>query len=183
MELAASQHERGGPMTPDNLRDVLAEVIQPAFDEWLFRMHGVVSSCGHETEAEGIADALAPTVERLIADARAEGRALGRFETTTGHKPEPRDPNYQAGYSRGCADQAAADRARVEALAAKWETEGITCRCGHYAGHDHNSRGCYAVVTYSPLVRCACPLTDAQSEDELAAEALRAALDSEGGTP
>jgi hypothetical protein len=112
---SCDQHQ-DRPMTPDDLRDVLAEVIQPAFDEWLFRMHGVVSSCGHETEAEGIADALAPTVERLITVARAEGRALGRFETTTGHKPEPRDPNYQAGYSRGCGEQAAADRERIEAL-------------------------------------------------------------------
>jgi hypothetical protein len=58
------------------LRETLAAAIQPAFDEWLFRMHGVVSSCGHETEAAGIAAALLPVIladrEKAVQQARAE---------------------------------------------------------------------------------------------------------------
>jgi hypothetical protein len=120
-------------MTPDNLRDVLAEVIQPAFDEWLFRMHGVVSSCGHETEAEGIADALVPTVARLIADARAE--ALREAADAWDDRSE----------------QAAADRERIEAVL-------------------HPERG-LGVSVYGDGRRFF---------DEAD---IRAALDSEGGTP
>lgn len=35
----------------------LAEVMADGFDEWLFRMHGVTSSCDHEAEASALAEA------------------------------------------------------------------------------------------------------------------------------
>jgi len=41
---------------PDTLADdeALVERVAEAFDEWLFRMHGVTSSCDHKVEARGI---------------------------------------------------------------------------------------------------------------------------------
>lgn len=77
-------------------------------------------------------------------------------------------------------DEARADlaalRAAVTNLADEWQTEGITCECGHYVGTDHNSLGCYGVVTYTPLVRCSCKLTDNQDADDIAAARLRSLL-------
>lgn len=56
----------------DEWRERLAEVLAEAFDEWLFRMHGVTSSCRHEVEGQGLAEAAAPVVEQMLAEARAE---------------------------------------------------------------------------------------------------------------
>ena len=57
------------------VRDQMARAMADTFDEWLFRMHGVTSSCRHEPEGEALADAalsvLAGQVEgiaRVIAD-------------------------------------------------------------------------------------------------------------------
>lgn len=64
-------------------RDELVEALADPFDEWLFRMHGVTSSCQHEVEAEGIADALAPLIARWLADdrnARERGVVSGDVE-------------------------------------------------------------------------------------------------------
>jgi hypothetical protein len=74
-------------MTPDNLRDVLAEALPPG--------------------ARGYVYALAPTVERLIADARAEGTRWGHEEAESA---------YVRGRRDGRAEQATADRERVAAL-------------------------------------------------------------------
>lgn len=49
-----------------DLRDVAAEAAAEAFDEWLFRMHGVTSSCRHEVEGRAIADVVLAAVEPLI---------------------------------------------------------------------------------------------------------------------
>lgn len=47
----------------------LAKVLAAEFDEWLFRMHGVTSSCDHKPEAEAMAAAVtAFLLERLDAD-------------------------------------------------------------------------------------------------------------------
>jgi hypothetical protein len=161
-------------VTPDNLRDALAEVIQPAFDEWLFRMHGVVSSCGHETEAEGIADALAPTVACLIADACPWADCDGSFAcesawhvhgcySDTGQCDDPLD---HPGYEAGRAEQAAADRERIEALADEWESRAF------------NARACAASrlgLSDAEGLRAHADLMQRRADD------LRAALDSEGG--
>jgi hypothetical protein len=73
-------------------------------------------------------------------------------------------------------------RAGIEGLADQIERAGITCACGHYVGGEHNGNGCYAVVTYTPLVRCSCTLTDGQDEDAIVADRLRALLaEDEGG--
>jgi hypothetical protein len=69
-------------------------------------------------------------------------------------------------------------RAGIEALASRFEREGITCECGHYVGSDHNSLGCYARLSYKPtLVTCPCTLTDDQDESEIVAKAIRALLE------
>lgn len=64
-------------------------------------------------------------------------------------------------------------RSRIEALAVRLETEGITCRCGHYVGGDHNGLGCYARLSYDPLVTCPCELTDDQEDSLIAAGYVR----------
>lgn len=43
-----------------------------------------------------------------------------------------------------------------------------SCECGHYL-EDHNGLGCYARLSYKPLVTCECPLTDARTHADLVA--------------
>ncbi|WP_020142324.1 hypothetical protein [Terracoccus sp. 273MFTsu3.1] len=69
-------------------------------------------------------------------------------------------------------------REGVAALSSRFEREGITCECGHFVGSDHNGLGCYARLSYQPvLVTCPCKLTDDQDESEIVAKAIRALLD------
>ena len=49
-------------------------MVEP-FGEWLFRMHGTVSSCRHTVEAEALAEEVAPLIARWLAEAKAEGAA------------------------------------------------------------------------------------------------------------
>jgi hypothetical protein len=64
---------------------------------------------------------------------------------------------------------------QIEALAEQFE-ECIPCACGH--GLDqHNGLGCYARLSYKPLVTCACELTDDRHDGELAAAILRGLLE------
>jgi hypothetical protein len=65
----------------------------------------------------------------------------------------------------------------IRALADKWLIQGITCQCGHSIGGEHNGVGCYARITYDPLVTCTCKLTDDQFESDIAESALRALLE------
>lgn len=56
--------------TSEDVEALLAD----AFGEWLHRMHGVVSSCDHTTEARGLIAALQPWLAAREAAARAEER-------------------------------------------------------------------------------------------------------------
>jgi hypothetical protein len=154
-------------MTPDSLRDMLAEALYEHRGDMVCFDHPEDYCCTRgEHRVGGYREHLIDVLERLIADARTEGRALGRFETTTGHKPEPRDPNYQAGYSAGRAEQAAADRARVEALADEWESRAANARsCAEARLGLSDAEGLHAHAD----------LMQRRADD------LRAALDSEGG--
>jgi hypothetical protein len=102
-------------MTPDNLRDVLAEAAHEHIDGdfllggggWL--PHGWADDIPlHGARISDVVrwaiNALAATVARLIADARTEERSLHEVSV------------YEAGREDGRAEQAAADRARVEAV-------------------------------------------------------------------
>jgi hypothetical protein len=66
-------------MTAHDERDV--ETVAEVFDEFLFRMHGIISPCDHEPEARAVLDALdLPARERrakaeMLRDAEAEARA------------------------------------------------------------------------------------------------------------
>jgi hypothetical protein len=114
-------------MTPDNLRDVLAEALHPILEavraETLrAAAHALSQGLQYDGpqsvmflqdlanrhasadwpvriesgEPERQADALAPTVKRLIADARAEGEGCGiqyAIGTMHGVRPVTRDPN------------------------------------------------------------------------------------------
>lgn len=63
------------------------------------------------------------------------------------------------------------------ALAVAWQAgSGPSCSCGHGLD-EHNGLGCYARLSYFPLVTCACTLTDDRAHGLIAAEELRAALD------
>lgn len=42
----------------------------------------------------------------------------------------------------------------------------LECVCGH-ALWEHNGLGCYARISYKPLVVCTCALTDNRSEQEM----------------
>jgi hypothetical protein len=58
------------------------EALADAFGEWLHRMHGVVSSCDHKAEADGIAEAMAPILADRLAPLLAErDDALTRADT------------------------------------------------------------------------------------------------------
>jgi hypothetical protein len=151
-------------MTPDNLRDVLAEARCP--------------DCGHAAEAHGgypwrdgrcrfpsfmcpcttnHADALAPTVARLIADARAEGIRWGHEEAGSA---------YVCGRRDGRAEQALVDRERIEALADEWESRAANARsCAEARLGLSDAEGLHAHAD----------LMQRRADD------LRAALDSEGG--
>jgi hypothetical protein len=63
--------------------------------------------------------------------------------------------------------------AAYAALAKEWAEEGVPCECGHGLG-DHNGLGCYAALTYRPLSRCTCPLTDDRHDGQLAADLIHA---------
>jgi hypothetical protein len=62
--------------------------------------------------------------------------------------------------------------AKVQALADEWATGGIPCVCGHTLD-THNGLGCYERVSYEPLVKCDCELTDDRHDGQLAAAILR----------
>ena len=75
-------------------------------------------------------------------------------------------------------DALAARLAKVEALAERWHEVGLVCECGH--GLDqHNGLGCYARLSYAPLVTCECLETDDRHEEEFAVRDLRDALTEE----
>lgn len=48
-----------------------------------------------------------------------------------------------------------------------------SCECGHGLG-EHNGLGCYARLSYEPLVTCSCALTDDRTDAELVAQRLPA---------
>jgi hypothetical protein len=138
-------------MTPDNLRDVLAEALHPILEavraETLrAAAHALSQGLQYDGpqsvmflqdlanrhasadwpvriesgEPERQADALAPTVARLIADARAEaGREAYEDGYDQGHADAHADGAAEDDLcryrNRGRAEQAAADRERVEA--------------------------------------------------------------------
>jgi hypothetical protein len=87
-------------------REALAQTIQPAFDEWLFRMHGTVSSCGHETEAAGIADALAPVVAAMLAKQREQIAQAIEAENESFGVGEGHGGEYDKGVHQGLRDAA-----------------------------------------------------------------------------
>jgi hypothetical protein len=142
-------------MTPDNLRDVLAEALHTAMccdDPEKIAVDGFVEA----------ADALLPTVARLIADAETRGCvARARREAEA-------EGAYARGRRDGRAEQAAADRERVEALADEWESRAF------------NARACAASrlgLSDAEGLRAHADLMQRRADD------LRAALDSEGDTP
>ncbi|MFZ5850352.1 MAG: hypothetical protein ACOYY2_03020 [Actinomycetota bacterium] len=49
----------------------------------------------------------------------------------------------------------------------------LACECGHGLG-EHNGLGCYARLSYQPLVTCPCELTDDRTYAELLAPRLDA---------
>lgn len=73
------------------------------------------------------------------------------------------------------AEAAEAKVAAVETLADRWPTEGIPCECGHTLD-THNGLGCYERLSYEPLVKCDCKLTDDRHDGMLAAVVLRAVI-------
>jgi hypothetical protein len=119
----------GRPMTPDNLRDVLAEVLHDRIDGdfllggggwgpdgWVddIPLHGARIS----DVVRWATNALAIIGDRLIAEAVADARAdeiLGKADSLTGQliAAKARD--------EGRAEQAAADRARIEAVLDEYE--------------------------------------------------------------
>jgi hypothetical protein len=193
-------HERA-PL-PDNLRDVLAESQREALADVL---HNALCDCRNrgtgfilrEADARKAVDALAPTVARLIADARAEALS-GRFYTgDEWHEwsndlasliPEGDEARYsnpegaQESIIYDClaayvahAEQAAADRERVEAVVADlWRVS--PCGCGHRADL-HTMGAMDAAVCTGGLGLCGCNWSFVR----IAQARLRAALDSEGG--
>lgn len=47
------------------------------------------------------------------------------------------------------------------------------CACGHWASGEHNSEGCYARISYDPLVKCDCKRDHGgDTEAEVIADAL-----------
>jgi hypothetical protein len=189
-------------MTPDSLRDVLAEALHPILEavraETLrAAAHALSQGLQYDGpqsvmflqdlanrhasadwpvriesgEPERQADALAPTVARLIADARAEaGREAYEDGYDQGHADAHADGAAEDDLcryrNRGRAEQAAADRERVEAACAKAEVltqEAMGHRSKHWRGIDYADGLDSGIETTTGLVR--------------------AALDSEGGTP
>lgn len=69
-------------------------------------------------------------------------------------------------------------RLAIRQLAERLESEGITCECGHDIGGEHNSLGCYARLSYQPvLVTCPCRRDCDQSEADIVAGHIRAVLE------
>lgn len=65
----------------------------------------------------------------------------------------------------------------AETTAGEREVEALfDCSCGHSIA-EHNGLGCYARLSYTPLVTCECPLTDDRTHGELLAPRLAALLD------
>jgi hypothetical protein len=120
-------------MTPDNLRDVLAEdgpecdlcgkTTCPDADLAEFsdpvacpyariyenlRYDRCEYGCGRDVTKTAIRRDIAPTVARLIADARAEAYRA--------NPSEGQNAAWEDGYAQGRTEQAAADRERIEAL-------------------------------------------------------------------
>jgi hypothetical protein len=102
-------------MTPDNLRDVLAQKL---LDSRGWSVNNPTRA--QEKACYRDADALAPTVARLIADARpvdCDGsnacESKWHVHGCYGDTGQCDDPLDHPGYERGRAEQAAADRERV----------------------------------------------------------------------
>ena len=78
-------------------------VLAASFDEWLHRMHGVISSCDHHVEAEAMARDLEPLIaerERVAAErAWTEGHAAGRDYQGDGWNSDVHDPAEDNPYS------------------------------------------------------------------------------------
>ncbi len=55
------------------------------------------------------------------------------------------------------------------------------CECGHDLGQ-HNGLGCYARLSYNPLVTCMCPSTDDRTHEEVARANLLRVLDGDQRT-
>lgn len=51
----------------------------------------------------------------------------------------------------------------------------LDCECGHSLD-EHNGLGCYARLSYEPLVQCSCALTDDRTHGELLAPRLATLL-------
>jgi hypothetical protein len=79
-----------GGRVPTTLAAVLAE----AFDEWLFRMHGVTSSCQHEVEGDGLAETVLASDWLAAHDAAVRARAAAEaLREAAGDWPD-RDDAY-----------------------------------------------------------------------------------------
>ena len=74
-------------------RERLADLAAEAFDEWMHRMHGITSSCRHEAEGAGIADALAPLIAGWLAEAWDAGYSYAADDDPRALKANP----YRAG--------------------------------------------------------------------------------------
>ena len=64
-----------------------AAVVSDALDEWLFRMHGLTSSCDHATEARGILDALTAAGFRVTPTGGDSGCDCLSIRGVTNHDP------------------------------------------------------------------------------------------------
>lgn len=129
------------------------------------------------TDVTALLDAL-DEAERRLTLAHEVGNEVGercaRAEAEVERTRAERD--FEERRADGLAAELAALRGRIEGLADEIERTGVTCACGHYVGGEHNGNGCYAVITYTPLVRCSCTLTDGQDEDAIVASRIRALL-------